>query len=139
MAQPPRFSPGTGSCYMQATRNLIATENRRTNHTSTVIDTNSGQSLEYYHLMCVTDKDIWKTSLANNLVRLAQGVGTRMPTGTNTVFLYPAPQSLPDAQSPTHDLLPASDPTRPKRIASASPSAETGWTYLVIPQLTASA
>ena len=35
------------------------------------------------------DKDICKTSLANDLGRLAQGVGTRMPTGTNTVFFIP--------------------------------------------------
>ena len=45
MAQPPRFSPGTGSRYAQATRHLIATEHCRTNHANTVIDTDTGQSL----------------------------------------------------------------------------------------------
>ena len=89
MAQPPRFSPVTGSRYAQATLRLIATEHRRTNHVNTVIDTDTGQSLEYSHLMRGPDKDIWKTSLANNLGRLAQGVGTRMPTVTNTVFFIP--------------------------------------------------
>ena len=89
MAQPPRFSPGTGSCYARATRNLIATEHRRTNHTNTVIDTDTGQSLEYPHLICVPNKEINTTSLANDLGRITQGVGTRMLTGTNTVFFIP--------------------------------------------------
>ena len=86
MAKPPRFSPGTGSRYAQATQHLIATEHCRTNYANTVIEMNTGESLEYSHLMCGPEKDIWKTSLANDLGRLAQGVGTRMPTVTNTVF-----------------------------------------------------
>ena len=92
MAQPPRFSPGTGSRYAQATRhtrNLIATGHRRTNHANAVIDTNTRQYLEYFHLMRVPDKYLWKTSLANDLGRLAQGVGTIIPTGTNIVFFIP--------------------------------------------------
>ena len=91
MAQPPRFSPGTGSRYAQATQHLIATEHCRTNHANTVIDTDTGQYLEYYHLTLGPNKDIWKTSLANDLGRLAQGVGTRIPTGTNTVIFIPRP------------------------------------------------
>ena len=89
MAQPPRFPPGTGSRYAQSTRHLNATENRHTNHANTVINTNTGQSLEYSLLMCGPDKVIWKTSLANDLGRLAQGVGTRMPTDTITLFFVP--------------------------------------------------
>ena len=45
MAQPPRFSPGTGSHYARASRHLIATKHRRTNHSNTVIDTDTEQSL----------------------------------------------------------------------------------------------
>ena len=89
MTQPPRFSPVTGSRYARATQNLISTDHCCTNYANTVIDTNTGQSLEYSHLMRCPDKDIWNTSLANDLGRLAQGVGTIMPTGTITVFLIP--------------------------------------------------
>ena len=42
-------------------------------------------------------------------------------------------------ETPTRDSFPASDPTIQKHIASASPSAATGWTSLVIPPLTAPA
>ena len=44
-------------------------------------------SLEYRHLIQRMNKDICPQSLANDLSRLAQGVGTRMTTGTNTFFL----------------------------------------------------
>ena len=51
-----------------------------------VIDPVTGQSLEYRHLMEGPDRSIWEKSLANDLRRLAQGVGTRIPTGNNTIF-----------------------------------------------------
>ena len=107
MTQPPRFSPGTGSRYTRATWHLIATEHRRTNHVSTVIDTDTGQSLEYPHLICGPDKYIWTTSLANDLGRLAQGVGTRMPTGTNMVFFIPR-SAIPAGRTVTYSRLVAS-------------------------------
>ena len=107
MAHPPRFSPGTGSRYAQATQHLIATEHCRTNQAKTVIDTNTGQSLEYSHSMRGPDKDIWKTSLANDLGRLTQGVGTRMPTGTNTVFFIPR-SAVPVGRTVTYSQLVAS-------------------------------
>ena len=107
MTQPPRFFPGTGSRYARSTRNLIATEHRRTNHANTAIDTNTGQSLEYPHLMRGPNKDIWKTILANNLGLLAQGVGTRIPTGTNTVFFIPR-SAIPAGRTVTYLLLVAS-------------------------------
>ena len=107
MAQPPRFSPGTVSCYAQATRHHIVTEHRRTNHANTVIGTDTGQSLEYSHLMSGPDKDIWKTSLTNNLGRLAQGVGTRIPTGTNKLFFIPR-SAIPAGRTVTYSQLFAS-------------------------------
>ena len=107
MAQPPRFSPGTGSRYARSARHLIATEHRRTNHANTVIDTDTGQTLEYSHLTRGPDKDIWKTSLANKLGRLAQGVGTIMPTGTNTVFFIPR-SAIPAGRTVTYSQLVAS-------------------------------
>ena len=107
MAQPPRFSPSTGSRYARATRHLIATEHRRKNHANTAIDTDTDQSLGYPHLICGPDKDIWTTSLANNLGRLAEGVGTRMPTGTNTVFSIPR-SAIPAGRTVTYSQLVAS-------------------------------
>ena len=104
MAQPPSFSPGTGSRYAQATRHLIATENRHKNHVNTVIDTDTGQSLEYSHLMRGPNKDIWKKILANGLGRIAQGVDTRIPTGTNKVFFIPC-SSIPAGHTVTYSQL----------------------------------
>ena len=46
----------------------------------------TGTSLKYLHLIHVSNKDVWTHNLANDLHRLTQGVGTRMPTGTYTVF-----------------------------------------------------
>ena len=135
----PVFSTSTGSHYARATRHLIATEHRSTNHNDTMIDTDTGQFLEYSHLTCGPDKDIWKKSLVKDLSRLVQGVGTRMPTGTNTVFFIPL-SAIPTGRTVTYSRLVASiRPHKTKRIVSASPLAETGCTSLVIPQLTAPA
>ena len=57
--------------------------------------------------MCGPDKDIWKTILANDLGRLAQGLGTRMPTGTNTVFFIPR-SAVPVGRTVTYLQLVAS-------------------------------
>ena len=94
IAQPPRFLSSAGSCFVRATRHLIATEHRRTNHANTVIDTFTGQSLEYRHLIHGPKKVLWTTSLANDLGRIAQGVSTQMPKGKNTVF-FGAPNRNP--------------------------------------------
>jgi hypothetical protein len=57
---------------------------------NSVIDQITGQSYEYRHL--VTGKatghtsEVWTQSFANTLGRLANGVGTSVPEGTNTIF-----------------------------------------------------
>ena len=56
---------------------------------SSVIDPTTGSSLEYRHKIKGTTKAIWENSFANEIGRLAQGVGTRMPSGTNTFFFIP--------------------------------------------------
>jgi hypothetical protein len=56
---------------------------------NSVIDAITGNSQEYRHLIKGPDRQIWLTSYANELGRLAQGVGKRMPTGTNTLFFIP--------------------------------------------------
>jgi hypothetical protein len=62
-----------------------------TNFANSVIDEVTGQALEYRHLSKGPNSSIWIQALANNLGRLAQGVGTRMLTGTNTiVFIWPS-------------------------------------------------
>jgi hypothetical protein len=57
---------------------------------NSVINQITGQSYEYRHL--VTGKvtshttEVWTRSFANELGRLANGVGTCIPKGTNTIF-----------------------------------------------------
>jgi hypothetical protein len=53
---------------------------------NSVINPKTGQLQEYKHLIQGPDKELWTTSFANKLGRLAQGVGSHMPTGTETVF-----------------------------------------------------
>ena len=61
-----------------------------------VIDPARGQEIKYRHLIHVPDGATWIKALANDLVRLAQGIVTRIPTSTNTVLFF--------AKSPiTHD------------------------------------
>lgn len=45
----------------------------------------TGKKQSYTKLL-IAEPDRWNTGMANELGRLAQGVGTRMPTGTNTIF-----------------------------------------------------
>ena len=45
--------------------------------------------MSYRDLIQGPDAHVWLTSCANDFGRLAQGVGTRMPTGTNTIFFIP--------------------------------------------------
>ena len=51
---------------------------RITHFCNSVIEPSIGNVLEYQHLIYGPAKATWITSLANNLGRLAQGVGTRM-------------------------------------------------------------
>ena len=44
-----------------------------------VIDPTTGASLEYMHLIKGPNKSIWGNLFANEIVGLAQGVGTRIP------------------------------------------------------------
>jgi hypothetical protein len=53
---------------------------------NSVTDPITGQVQEYRHLMKGPTKDTWIHSFANELGRLAQGVGTRMSTGTETIY-----------------------------------------------------
>ena len=45
--------------------------------------------MDLHQLLQGPNKSIWRTSLANDLGRLTQGVGTCMSRGTNTIFYVP--------------------------------------------------
>ena len=69
--------------YMQEKYNL------NNAYCNAIIDPTTGQSLEYRHLIKNTStKKIWNTSFANELGRLANGVGDRI-AGTNTIAFIP--------------------------------------------------
>ena len=59
-----------------------------------VLDKETGELLEHRQLVKGPDRNIWITALANDLGRLAQGVGTRMKKGTNTMFFI-HPSKIP--------------------------------------------
>ena len=71
------------------------------------MDLTSGQALEYRHLIRGPNGDTWTRALANYLVRLSQGVGTRMPTGTNTVFFI-SKNATPQGSKVTYAQMVAS-------------------------------
>ena len=84
------YSMGCAAKYVHATMFIAAATTPTPSnvfsdyYAAPVIDPATGESLEYRHLMNGPDKHIWVQALANDLGRLAQGVGTRMPTGNNT-------------------------------------------------------
>ena len=78
------------------------------------MDPTSGQALKYWHLIRGPNGDTWIRALANDLGRLAQGVSTRMPTGTNTVF-FVAKSATPHGRKVTYFQMVASiRPTKAK-------------------------
>ena len=61
------------------------TESKITPQANAVLNTHRQHS-RVQTLVLGPNKRIWIQVLTNNLGRLAQGVGTRMPKGTNTIF-----------------------------------------------------
>ena len=79
-----------------------------------VINPARGQALEYWHLIRGPNTNTWFKALANDLGRLAQGVVTRMPTGTNTVF-FVAKYSISHGRKVTYAQMVATiSPTKAK-------------------------
>ena len=91
LSTPAEFPPidHTGPLFAYATRFLLAAKQHCHGESNAVIDEITGRSLEYHHLVRVPRKDVWIRAFANNLSRLSQGVGTRMPAVLNTVFFVP--------------------------------------------------
>jgi hypothetical protein len=109
------------------------------NHVTTpqanaVIDEVTGQSLEYRALSTGPDKSIWITALANDLGRLAQGVGTRMPTGTNTIVFIKR-HAVPTGRQVTYGRLVSS--IRPTKAETHRVRVTVGGDKLDFPGLTA--
>ena len=101
---------GTQPCYVAALSHLIHQEEQA----NVLIDPTSVQALEYRHLIRGPNGDTWIKALANNLGRLDQGVGNRMPTGINTVF-FVAKLAIPQGRKVTYDQMVASiRPTKAK-------------------------
>ena len=74
------------------------------NQSNIVIDPITGASLEYIHLIKGPTKAIWENSFANEIGRLAQGVGSRMPSGTNTIFFIPK-DKVPAGRTVTYGII----------------------------------
>ena len=53
------------------------------------------------HLAKGPTKAIWENSFANEIGRLAQGAGTSIPSGTNTIFFIPK-DKLPAGRTVTY-------------------------------------
>ena len=68
---------------------ILATNIQVHHQANDVIEPTTGVSLEYRHIVKGPTKAIWGNSFANEIGQLAQGVGTRMPSGTNTILSIP--------------------------------------------------
>ena len=68
---------------------VLATNLQGHHQAKIVIDPTTGTSQKYRHIIKGPTKDIRENSFENEIGRLAQGVGTRMPSGTNTIFFIP--------------------------------------------------
>ena len=65
-----------------------------------VLEPISGDLLRYRDLLRGPSAKLWETSCANDFGRLVQGVDSRMPTGTNTIFFIPVSKIPRNKKSP---------------------------------------
>jgi hypothetical protein len=75
---------------------------------NSVIDTVTGKTCKYWHLVSGSiaghTKEVWEKSFVNELGRLARGIHTRMPDGTNTIFFIPKTQ-VPKDRNPAYGRI----------------------------------
>ena len=71
-----------------------------------VIDEDTGTSLEYAALSSGPDKEVWIRALANDIGRLAQGVGARIKGNSTMFFIHPS--KIPRGRKVTYGRLVAS-------------------------------
>ena len=87
-------SPLSNSTYVNGYANACIHISNQ-NLCNAVLDVDSGKMLEFRHLI-VKYPEIWTKSMANEFGRLMQGVGTRMPKGSNTMKFVPKSHIPPD-------------------------------------------
>ena len=98
-----------------------------------VINPDTGVSLEYHHLIQGPDKDIWVKALANDFGRVAQGVKGRVPTGNSTIFFI-RPSEIQSHKKVTYGRLVVDIiPLKEENIASASQLEAINWIFVVMP------
>ena len=79
--------------HQEFVSSLVSSKTSR-HKANSVINLITGVVYEYLHLQQVPDAHIWKQGLANDLGKLAQGVGRRTPKGTNIIFyIHPSKSS----------------------------------------------
>jgi hypothetical protein len=97
-------------CYplrsQQETANNIAVF-PKAHAASSVTNPITGQAQEFRHLMMGPNRATWMHLFANELGRLAQGVGNRMPAGTNTCFFI-SKSKVPHNRKVTYGCIVAS-------------------------------
>ena len=86
------------------TSNLLQPVLTPTAQLNSFIEPAIGNVHEYRHLIREPDKYIWKQGLANDLGRLVQGIGQRMPTETNTIY-FCHPSTIPADHTVTYARL----------------------------------
>jgi hypothetical protein len=99
---PRQYNTGSQAKHNTAQPNL---ENHFAN---SIINMATGKTCEYWHLVNSSIighiKDVWETSFVNELSRLAQGVGTIMLDGSNTIF-FTSKAQVPKDRNPTYGHL----------------------------------
>ena len=69
---------------------VLATNLQGHHQSNVIIDPTTGASLEYRHLIKGPTKAIWKNAFENEIGRLAQGVGTMVPSGKTLSSSFPS-------------------------------------------------
>ena len=104
------------------------------NECGAVLESSTGDLLHYRELIRGPSAKLWETSCVNDFGRLAQGVGTRMPTGTNTIFFIPA-SKVPHDRKVSYINPVAS--IRPKKVEKHRVRLTAGGDRLDYPGITA--
>ena len=130
----PHALSGTSSRYVTANCLLLAAEAARTaSAANSVTDEVTSKSLKYRHLLSGPNKDVWTRGLANDLGRISQGVRSRIPTGTNTVF-FVRRRNIPAGRKVTYACLVSS--IRPHKTETHRVRVTVGGNKLDFPDIT---
>ena len=82
----------------------ISTNLQEHHQANVVIEPTTGASIEYKHIIKGPNKVIRVNSFANEIVQLAQGVGARISSGTNTI-LFISKDKVPSARTVTYGII----------------------------------